>query len=68
MYGGGRLPPPGVSVPAGHPAANMAANNSFPDSSSGGSMAPREAVQGRSLKSYEDLDAVDASGSGELQY
>lgn len=68
MYGGGRLPPPGVSIPAGHPAANMAAANSFPDSSSGGPMAPREAVQGRSLKSYEDLDAVDASGSGELQY
>ncbi|CAI7653758.1 hypothetical protein PCG10_010455 [Penicillium crustosum] len=67
MYGGGRLPPPGVNVPAGHPAA-MAAANSFPDSSSGGPMAPREAVQGRSLKSYEDLDAVDASGSGELQY
>ncbi|KAJ6186620.1 hypothetical protein N7519_007921 [Penicillium mononematosum] len=68
MYGGGRLPPPGVSVPAGHPAASMAAANPFPDSSSGGPMAPREAVQGRSLKSYEDLDAVDASGSGELQY
>ncbi|CAI7591557.1 unnamed protein product [Penicillium glandicola] len=70
MYGGGRLPPPGVSVPAGHPAANMAAANPFPDSmgSNGGPMAPREAVQGRSLKSYEDLDAVDASGSGELQY
>jgi hypothetical protein len=48
----------------------MAAGNLFPDAmgSSGGPMAPREAVQGRSLKSYEDLDAVDASGSGELQY
>ena len=68
MYGGGRLPPSGVSVPAGHPAASMAAANPFPDSSGGGPMAPREAVQGRSLKSYEDLDAVDASGSGELQY
>lgn len=67
MYGG-RLPPSGVSIPAGHPAAGMAATNPFPDSSSGGPMAPREAVQGRSLKSYEDLDAVDASGSGELQY
>lgn len=29
---------------------------------------PREAVQGRSLKSYEDLDAVAGAGAGELNY
>ncbi|KAI5466787.1 hypothetical protein BGZ63DRAFT_398420 [Mariannaea sp. PMI_226] len=29
---------------------------------------PREAVQGRSLKSYEDLDQVSGSGGGELNY
>jgi hypothetical protein len=29
---------------------------------------PREAVQGRSLKSYEDLDAVAGGGNGELNY
>ena len=29
---------------------------------------PREAVQGRSLKSYEDLDHVAGSGGGELNY
>ncbi|KAF2459993.1 hypothetical protein BDY21DRAFT_413777 [Lineolata rhizophorae] len=29
---------------------------------------PREAVQGRSLKSYEDLDAVEGGGNGELDY
>ena len=29
---------------------------------------PREAVQGRSLKSYEDLDAADGSGNGVLDY
>lgn len=29
---------------------------------------PREAVQGRSLKSYEDLDAVGGAGAGELNY
>lgn len=29
---------------------------------------PREAVQGRSLKSYEDLDNVSGSGSKELDY
>jgi hypothetical protein len=29
---------------------------------------PREAVQGRSLKSYEDLDAVGGGGGSELNY
>lgn len=31
-------------------------------------MGPREAVQGRSLKSYEDLDAAGTGGTGELDY
>ena len=65
MYGaGGRLPPGGMAVPPGHPAANMVAANPFADSA----IPPREAVQGRSLKNYEDLDAVEGSGSGELNY
>lgn len=34
----------------------------------GGAAGPREAVQGRSLKSYEDLDAAGGSGTGELNY
>ena len=73
MYGSsGRLPPAGLNVPPGHPAAGMVASSHFPDAMSNGggpqAMPPREAVQGRSLKSYEDLDAVDASGSGELNY
>lgn len=39
------------------------------DGASGGAaVGPREAVQGRSLKSYEDLDAVAGGGSGELNY
>ncbi|KAJ6134644.1 hypothetical protein N7523_000966 [Penicillium sp. IBT 18751x] len=71
MYGGGRLPP-GVVIPPGHPAANMAVPKPFPDAMDAGggaqAMPPREAVQGRSLKSYEDLDAVTGSGSGELNY
>ena len=29
---------------------------------------PREAVQGRSLKSYEDLDAADGNANGDLDY
>lgn len=31
-------------------------------------MGPNEAVQGRSLKSYEDLDAAGDKGTGELDY
>ena len=65
-YGaGGRYPP------SGHPAAGMVGPNSFPDAMGAGGgqpMPPREAIQGRSIKSYEDLDAVDGSGSGELNY
>jgi hypothetical protein len=34
----------------------------------GAAMGPREAVQGRSLKSYEDLDHVSGGGGGELNY
>ncbi|KAJ5218039.1 uncharacterized protein N7498_000138 [Penicillium cinerascens] len=73
MYSaGGRLPPPGMAIPAGHPAASMGASNPFPDAMGAGggpqAMPPREAVQGRSLKSYEDLDAVGGSGGGELNY
>ena len=35
-----------------------------------GAMGPTEAVQGRSLKSYEDLDAAveKGGGTGELDY
>lgn len=66
VYGAGRYPP------SGHPAAGMVGNNPFPDAMGAGGaqqpMPPREAVQGRSIKSYEDLDAVGGSGSGELNY
>ncbi|KAK3995475.1 serrate RNA effector molecule [Cladorrhinum sp. PSN332] len=34
----------------------------------GAAMGPREAVQGRTLKSYEDLDQVSGGGGGELNY
>lgn len=69
MYG--RMPGGGAGapvVPAGHPAAAMMMNAGFPDASGGGAAMPREAVQGRSLKSYEDLDAVGGAGGGELNY
>lgn len=39
------------------------------DGASGGAaVGPREAVQGRSLKSYEDLDHSPGGGGGELNY
>ena len=77
MFGpGGRLPTNtgAAYLPSGHPAAAglPTGANFFPDAmgSTGAHqiMGPREAVQGRSLKSYEDLDAVGGSGSGELNY
>ncbi|KAK3310009.1 uncharacterized protein B0T15DRAFT_21155 [Chaetomium strumarium] len=34
----------------------------------GAAAAPREAVQGRTLRSYEDLDQVSGGGGGELNY
>lgn len=74
MYGlGGPLSATAAYIPPGHPAAGMVTANSFPDAMvSGNSLQdgapPREAVQGRSLKSYEDLDAVDGTGEGELNY
>ena len=73
-YGGGaRLPPVPAGapyIPPGHPAAAMMGPGGFADamSSGNGQQVPREAVQGRSLKSYEDLDAVGGAGSGELNY
>jgi hypothetical protein len=71
---GGRLPPNTTAayMPPGHSAAGFISAGSFPDAlgSAGGhqAMIPREAVQGRSLKSYEDLDAVGGAGGGELNY
>lgn len=38
------------------------------DGAGGAGGGPREAVQGRSLKSYEDLDHVAGGGGGELNY
>ena len=46
-----------------------AGSSRWGDGAAGGAaMGPREAVQGRSLKSYEDLDQVSGGGSGELNY
>ncbi|KAH8593646.1 hypothetical protein B0O99DRAFT_207486 [Bisporella sp. PMI_857] len=59
----GRLSPPG-----GRPRNGANGGGRWDGAAAGGAVAPREAVQGRSLKSYEDLDAVEGAGSGELNY
>jgi len=61
----GRLSPPGGRSRGG---AGGAGSRWGDGAAGGGAVAPREAVQGRSLKSYEDLDAVEGAGSGELNY
>jgi hypothetical protein len=74
MFGpGGRLPPNAAAAYIQpHSAAGFVNVGGFPDAlgPAGGhqAMGPREAVQGRSLKSYEDLDAVGGAGAGELNY
>lgn len=60
----GRLSPPG-----GRRGGMASGAGRWGDGAAGGAaVGPREAVQGRSLKSYEDLDAVGGGGSGELNY
>ncbi|KAF8856785.1 hypothetical protein BDZ45DRAFT_691491 [Acephala macrosclerotiorum] len=61
----GRLSPP----PGSRRGGMTSGNGRWGDGAAGGAaVGPREAVQGRSLKSYEDLDAVAGGGSGELNY
>ncbi|KAI9819531.1 MAG: hypothetical protein M1827_006980 [Pycnora praestabilis] len=62
--GPGRLSPPR----AGMPARVGAPSSKWGDGGGAAAVGPREAVQGRSLKSYEDLDAVGGTGGGELNY
>ncbi|KAH6670481.1 putative zinc finger protein [Halenospora varia] len=61
----GRLSPP----PGARRGGAASGGGRWGDGAAGGAaVGPREAVQGRSLKSYEDLDAVAGGGSGELNY
>lgn len=47
----------------------LGAGNRWGDGAAGGAaVGPREAVQGRTIKSYEDLDQVSGGGGGELNY
>lgn len=61
----GRLSPP----PGSRRGGLASGGGRWGDGAAGGAaVGPREAVQGRSLKSYEDLDAVAGGGAGELNY
>ncbi|KAI9694594.1 MAG: hypothetical protein M1822_000210 [Bathelium mastoideum] len=57
----GRLTPP-------RGAAGRGAGGSRFGEGGAATVGPREAVQGRSLKSYEDLDAAEGNANGELDY
>ncbi|MCJ1474313.1 hypothetical protein MMC13_002971 [Lambiella insularis] len=73
-YGGnnGRLSPPrgGLGGMAGLPMGVRmgSGGGKWGDGAGAQTVGPREAVQGRSLKSYEDLDAVVGGAGGELNY
>ncbi len=69
-YGGnnGRLSPPLRGMTMGGRGGGGAGGGKWGDGAGGQTVGPREAVQGRSLKSYEDLDAVGGSAGGELNY
>ncbi|KAK3329029.1 hypothetical protein B0H66DRAFT_596629 [Apodospora peruviana] len=70
--------PGGIDMGAGGPGGMMMMGggrgrggpaNRWGDGAAGGAaIGPREAVQGRTIKSYEDLDQVSGGGGGELNY
>ncbi|KAL8966158.1 MAG: hypothetical protein Q9183_003496, partial [Haloplaca sp. 2 TL-2023] len=64
-YGGGsgRLTPPRNGMPGGRMMMAGGGAGKWGDGAGAQTVGPREAVQGRQLKSYEDLDAVGGSGS-----
>ena len=65
----GRLTPPGARNGAGGGMRNASIGaGKWGDGAGAQTVGPKEAVQGRSIKSYEDLDAVAGSGGGELNY
>ncbi|KAI9888640.1 MAG: hypothetical protein M1814_006580 [Vezdaea aestivalis] len=47
---------------------SMSGGGRWGDGAGMSAIGPREAVQGRSIRSYEDLDAVGGGGGGELNY
>ncbi|KAL8984236.1 MAG: hypothetical protein Q9205_001737 [Flavoplaca limonia] len=64
----GRLTPPRNGMPPGRMTMMGGGAGKWGDGAGAQTVGPREAVQGRQLKSYEDLDAVGGGGNGELNY
>ena len=63
----GRLTPP-RGLPAIPMGGMRPSSRQWGDGAGAAAVGPQEAVQGRSLKSYQDLDAVGGSQGGELNY
>ena len=64
---GGRLTPPRNGMAMGGRMMGSGASK-WGDGAGAQTVGPKEAVQGRQLKSYEDLDAVSGGAGGELNY
>jgi len=65
---GGRLTPPRNGNPMRRNMGGGGAGGKWGDGAGPQTMGPEDAVKGREIKSYEDLDAVAPTGSGELNY
>ena len=66
--GRGRLPSMGGGRSGGVPPFMGPIMGGIAPEGGSAAMGPAEAVQGRSLKSYEDMDAAGDKGTGELDY
>ena len=69
-YGGLRSPPRmGAGMGTGVSSGGRPGGTGYwGDGAGGAGSGPRDSIQGRSLKSYEDLDAVGGGAGGELNY
>lgn len=66
----GRLDPlsGGMVNPMARRGGGFGGAGKWGDGAGAQTVGPKEAVQGRTLKKYDDLDAVDGGGGGELNY
>lgn len=66
----GRLDPmlAGMINPMARRGGGFGGAGKWGDGAGAQTVGPKEAVQGRTLKKYDDLDAVEGGGGGELNY
>lgn len=64
----GRFPPDGMAYGTMGGRGKGGAGRWGDGAGGGAAIGPREAIQGRTLRSYEDLDQVSGGGGGELNY